>query len=239
LVIELVQHTKRTLNSIQNLTEFSRNKFQDKEFGELFYQSVTQGFRETNLLLELFLRYLSISAPIKKRDTIHRLIQEELAKYRVQLERKGIKLSKKFENDLPETIVPDEPLRYILRSILQYGVDSMTSYGEMGVLTQSFILQREEGADQLVLNGDGQYIEIKMVFTGHKKLSERFEETAGYYQEEPFNLILQLAKEVVRKNLGFMKFGMDEKKEKIFISVKFPSERREVVHYQETHPLVS
>jgi hypothetical protein len=221
------------------LTELSRAKFSDEEFGELFYQSVIQDIGKTNLLLEIFLQYLIVSKPLKKKGTIHRLIEEVLEKYRIKLGEKGIKLSKTFEMDLPETVVPDELLRYILNSILQYGLDSVTSHGEMGFLTQSFILQREEGADQVVLSEDGRYIEIKVIFTGYEKLSKRFKESVVFHREEPLNLILQLAKEVVRKNRGFMKFETDEKKRKIFISIRFPSERREIVHYQETHPLMS
>ena len=221
------------------MTELSRAKFSDEEFGELFYQSVTQDIGKTNLLTEVFLQYLLISTPIKKRDTVHRLIQEELEKHQVKLEGKGIKLSKKFEKDLPEIIVSDEPLRYILNSILQYGLDSLTSHGEIGFLTQSFILQKEEGMDPVVLSEDGRYIEIKVVFTGYEKLSKRFEESVIFHREEPLDLILQLAQEVVRKNRGFMKFETDEKKGKVFISIRFPSERRKIVHYQETNPLMS
>ncbi|MGZ3533719.1 MAG: hypothetical protein ACXU9K_00675 [Thermodesulfobacteriota bacterium] len=38
---------------------------------------------------------------------MHRLIEEVLRKYQVQLNEKGVRLSKKYEKDLPETIVPD------------------------------------------------------------------------------------------------------------------------------------
>jgi hypothetical protein len=235
----LVQHSKRTLDSIRNLTELSQKKFSDKEFGELFYQSVTQDIGKTNLLLEVFLKYLLISTPIKKRDTVHRLIQEELEKHQVKLEGKGIKLSKKFERDLPETIVPDEPLRYILNSILQYGVNSVVPHGDMGFLTRSIILKGEESANQVILNEDGRYIEIKVFFTGPERSSERLGENIVFHQEEPLDLILQMVKEVVRKNRGLMKFETDEKKGKTLISIRFLSERREMVYYQTTHPLMS
>jgi hypothetical protein len=235
----LFQHSKRTLDSIRNLTELSQEKFSDKEFGELFYQSVTQDIGKTNLLLEVFLQYLLISTPIKKRDTVHRLIQEELEKHQVKLEEKGVKLSKKFEKDLPETIVPDEPLRYILNSILQYGVNSVVPHGDMGFSTRSVILKGEESANQVILNEDGRYIEIKVIFTGYKRSSERLGGNAVFHQEEALDLILQLTKEVVRKNRGIMKFETDEENGKTLISIRFLSERRAMIYYQATHPLMS
>jgi signal transduction histidine kinase len=232
LTIELLHDTKRALDSIRNLTELARVKFSDQEFGDFFYRSVTKDIGETNFLLEVFSQYLSINTPLKKKDTVHKLIEEVLKKYHVQLKERGIKLSKKFEKDLPETIVPDEPLRYILNSILQYGVKSVTPNGDMEFLTKSFILRGEMGAGQPVLKKDMRTIEIKVFFTGYKKPSEPFEESRIFHEEEQLNLILRLVKEVVRKHRGIMEFETDKKKEKALICIRFPAERREVVYYQ-------
>jgi hypothetical protein len=86
MVIELFRHTKNILDSIKNLTQLSRAKFSDKEFGEFFYRSVTKDTGKVNLLLEGFLQYLLVNTSLKKKDTIHRLIEEVLKKYQVQLE---------------------------------------------------------------------------------------------------------------------------------------------------------
>jgi len=231
VVIESLRQTKSTLDSIINLTQLSQAKFSDQEFGKFFYRSVTGDIGKAHLLLEGFLKYLVANAPLKKRDTIHRMIEEVLEKYQVQLEAKRIKLSKKFEKDLPETIVPDEPLRYILNSIFQYGVNSVTPNGDMGFLTNSFTLKEEGDPSQTVLRKDGRVIEIKMFFTGYRKLREPFEESPIFRGEEPFDIILQLVKEVVRGNGGIMKFETDEEKGKTFISIRVPSERREIVYY--------
>lgn len=183
-------------------------------------------------MLEGFLQYLLVNTPLKKKDTVHRLIEEVLKKYRVQLEGRGIRLSKKYEKDLPETIVHEEPLRYILNSILEYGVNLVTPNGCMEFLTKSFILHREVSTGQAVFKRDEHYIEIKVFFTGYKKLSEQFEEGPVIHKEEPLDLMLLLVREVVRNNRGIMKFETDERKGKTIISIRFPTERREIVHYQ-------
>jgi hypothetical protein len=232
VVIECLRHTKSTLDSVRNLTQLSQAKFTDKEFGEFYCRSVTKDIEKADLLLEGFLKYLILITPIQKTNTVHRLIEEVSKKYEDQLERKGIKLSKKFEKDLPETIVPDETLRYILDSILQYGVNSVALNGDIGFLTKSPVFQEEGGLDQAVLRKDERYIEIKMVFTGPKKTSEQFKRDSDFHKEGMSNLILRLVQEIVRRNRGIIKFETDEKKEKIFISLRFPSERRGVVYYQ-------
>jgi hypothetical protein len=235
LAIALLRHAKSTINSIRNLTQISKEKFSDKEFGEFFCRSIMKDIEKANLLLEGFLKYLIIITPTKKTNTVHRLIEEVSKKYEDQLERKGVQLSKKFEEDLPETIVPDELLGYILNFILQYGVSSVTLNGEMGFLTKSLVIQEEGDLDQGLLRKGERYIEIRMFFTGPKKQSEHFEKSSDFHKEEPLNLILRLLQVVVWRNRGIMKFETDEKKEKIIISVRFPSERRRVVYYQPTN----
>jgi hypothetical protein len=231
-VIEMLCQTKRTFDSIRNLTELSHARLSNKEFGEFCYRSIEKDIGEATLLLEGFLKFLVINTPLKKKDTVHNLIEEGLKQYRVQLEEKGIKLSKTFEENLPETIIPDEPLKFILNSILQYGVTLVTPHGDMGFLTHSFILQGEEGADPVELNKAGRYIEIELFFTGSKRLDKPFEESRVSHKVEPLDLLLRLVKEVVRKNRGIMKFETDGKKGRTSLSVKFPCERREIVHFK-------
>ena len=76
----MLRYTKSTLDSIRNLTELARVKLGDREFGELFYRSVTKDIGEADLLLEGFLKYLVVNTPLKKKDTIHRMIEEALEK---------------------------------------------------------------------------------------------------------------------------------------------------------------
>jgi glycyl-tRNA synthetase beta subunit len=232
LAIELLVYTQRALDSIKKLTQLSQVKYTDKRFGEFFYHSIMKDIGETNLLLEAFLQYPFVNTPLKRKDTIHKLIDEVLRKYRVRLEEKRVNLSKKYEKDLPETIIPNEPLNYILNSILQYGLKAVTLNGDMEWSTRSLLFKRKVSVGQKVSRKNERYIEIKVVFTDYKKRGRRFEGSQAVYQGEPLDLILRLAEEVVRKNRGIMEFKMDERSEKASISIRFPSERREGVYYQ-------
>ncbi len=229
--VELIERIKNTLDSIRNYTQISRDKFSDKEFGEYFYRAVTEDIEKIDMVLNGLMNYIKLNSPIRKTDTVHRLIEEEVRKYQSKLEGKGIKLFKKFERDLPETIVPDEQLRYIINSVLQYALANISPNLSMALYTRSFTLERElEGPD--LLKKDGRYVEISLGFMGYKKPAEERMGSTTLQKEEPLDLILRFVKEVVQRNRGTMRIEADEKKSKTFISLRFPVERRKVVYYQ-------
>ena len=230
--IELIQIIHKTLGSIRNYTQLSRGKFSDREFGEYFYRAVTEDVEKIDMVLNGLINYIKLNTPILKTDTVHRLIEEELKRHQAKLEEKGIKLFKKLEKDLPETIVPDEQLRYILSSIFQYALSNISSDLSMGLYTRSIVLEEEMGQGPTFFQRDGRYIEITLIFIGYKKPSEQGMKTAKFQKEEPLDLILRFVKEVVQRNQGIMRIEPDEKKGKTLISLRFPVERRKVVYYQ-------
>ena len=229
---ELIQRIKNTLDSIRNYTQISRGKFSDKEFGEYFYRAVTEDIEKIDMVLNGLINYIKLNTSIPKTDTVHHLIEEMLKKHQAKLEERGVKLFKKFEKDLPETIVPDEQLRYILSSIFQYALANISPNLSMGLSTRSFAVEKEMGEDSSLFKKDGRYIEISVVFMGYKKPAEQGVGTQMLQKEEPLDLILRFVKEVVKRNRGIMRIEADEKKTKTFIALRFPVERRKVVYYQ-------
>ncbi len=230
--IDLAHVVKNTLDSVRNYTQLSRGRFSDKEFGEYFYRAVTEDIEKIDMVLNGLISYIKLNTPIPKTDTVHHLIEEALKKHQAKLEEKGVRLFKRFEKDLPETIVPDEQLRYILTSILQYALANLSPNLSMGLSTRTFILERETGGTTDLLKKDGRYIEISVAFLGYKKPAEQGVRSQALQKEEPLDLILRFVKEVVQRNRGTMRIEMDEKKAKTFISLRFPVERRKVVYYQ-------
>ncbi len=229
--IELVQRIKNTLGSIRNYTQISRDKFSDKEFGEYFYRAVNEDIEKIDVVLNGLVNYIKLNSPIQKTNTVHRLIEEELKKNQSKLEGKGVKLFKKFEKDLPETVVPDEQLRYVLGSVLQYALGTISPNLSMGLSTRSFVLEKDgEGPD--LIKKDGRYIEISLGFMGYRGPVEQGAGSSTSQKQEPLDLILRFVKEVVQRNRGTMKVEADEKKSKTFISLRFPVERRKIVYYQ-------
>jgi signal transduction histidine kinase len=230
--IDLIQRIKNNLASIKNYTQISRGKFSDVEFGEYYYRTVTADIEKMDMVLNSLLDYIKVHTPIRKVNTVHNIVEEALRKHQAKLEEKGIKVIKKLEKDLPETIVPDEQLRYIIGSVLQYAIALTPSNWNLGLSTRSITLEKEAGEVQSLFKKDGKYIEISVVFPGYQRPSEPVLEMATLQKEEASDLILRFVKEVVLRNQGIMKVGADEKRTKTFIFLRFPVERRKVVYYQ-------
>lgn len=233
-LIELVHRIKNPLVSIKTFTQLLRNKFNEAEFREQFYRIVTDDIEKIDEILNGLLRYIKINTPLEKKDTVRFILEEVIKGYERELENKKIKIFKKFQKDLPETVVHDEQLKYIFNALLQYALPSIPPNGSIGILTQSFEGAHGVSEDKKYFQGDGRYIEILIVFTGYKKPIETFQTVLGIsnvQKEEAVELELQLIKEVIRKNQGMMKFQVNEKKPRTMISLKFPIERRKVIYY--------
>ena len=234
-LIELVHRIKNPLVSVKTFTQLLREKFGDPEFREHFYRIVTEDIEKIDAVLNGLLSYIKINTPIEKRDTVHFILEDVLKRHEMQLEGKRIKVFKRFEKDLPETIVHDEQLRYILNTLIQYAIPSIPPNGSMGFLTKSLGLSAETAADKERFQKDETYVEILIVFTGYKRPVEKFENVLGIRElqkEEVMELELRLIREIIQKNQGMMKFEVNEKKPRTLISLQFPMERRKLVYYQ-------
>ena len=230
--VELVHRIKNPLVSIKTFTQLLREKFSDTEFREYFYRIVTEDIEKIDSVLNGLLSYIKVDTPMEKTNTVHYILEDVLKKSAVQLEGKKIKVFKKFEEGLPETIVHDEQLRYILDSLVQYAVPSIPPGGSIGFLTKSLDIPK---GNKTLVQKDERYIEIMIVFTGYRKEKESFETVLGVpaiRRDDAVDLELRLIREIIQKNQGTIKFEVNEKQPRTFISLKFPIERRRVIYYQ-------
>ncbi len=233
--IELVHRIKNPLVSIKTFTQLLRDKFSDPEFRNYFYKIVTEDIEKIDSVLNGLLNYIKINHPLEKRDTVHSILEGVLKKYEPQIEDKKIKILRKYEKDLPEVILHEEQLRYILNSLLQYAIPSIPPHGSIGFLTKS-VNGLKEPTEERPLKEKG-YIEILMVFTGLKKPVEPVETLLGISivkEKELTDLEIRLIKEIIHKNRGVMRFEVNEKKLRTLISLRLPTERRKVIYYQST-----
>jgi hypothetical protein len=234
LLIELIHHTKSTLDSIKKYTQLSRGKFSDKGFGEFFYRMITKEIEKNDLWVNSFLNYFKVTTPIRKKGTVNAFIEEVLKKNQFRLEENKTKIFRAFEKDLPETIVPDEQLRFILDSILQYAMASMRSHGNIEFLTKSSAPQKESSGEA-VFEKDRKYIEILVAFTSHQKPMEKSMQelrTPSPKEEVVSDVLLRLVNATVKMNQGVLRLEVDETKAKKSVFLKLPAERRKVAFYE-------
>lgn len=234
LLIELIQRIDHSLESIKHFTRISRGKFKDKTFDDHFHHILNEEIWKVDLVLSSVLNYLKVNSTETKINTVHALIENVLKKNQTQMDEKKIRVFKKLKEDLPETITPDEHLKYILDSTLKYAIRWMPLNGGVGFMTRSFINQKEPGEVSAPSIGEGKYIEISILFDGYRKTIEQFEpilKDPSPEKNETLDFELRLIDEMVKKNQGMMEFKIDAKKGRTLITLRFPVERRKVVYY--------
>ena len=233
--MELIDQFKNTLNNLRNFARIFQEKYGEKEFAAYLKRIIVEEIRKIELVQNSLLNYIRINNPITKTNTVNTLIEEELQKYHGELEEKKIKLFKTLEKDLPETLVPDDQLKYIFSCILQYVMALIPPNGSLGLYTKYLVFRREIGEEQ-----EGKFVEILIVYTGYKRTADQFgspPRISVHQKERILDLALKLVDEIVQRNHGLMRFEEDEKK--TTISLRFPVERRKVVYYQQPSEIAS
>jgi len=194
---------------------------------------VVQDISKTDLLLSGLLNYFRITQTVRKGGTLHALIEQVLKENEALMVERGVQLFKKLEKNLPETVVPEEQLKYILNSVFQYAILSTPPNGNIRFLAESFILQSEAEKAWAFFEKYGGYVEISMGFGGGREPED--EEAAALEgiltpeKDQALELILRLAKGVVLRNWGRMDRETDKKEGRKALSLRFPLERRRMV----------
>jgi hypothetical protein len=240
--IEMIGQFIDTLKTLGHYTRRFQEKMSGKEMGVYLNRIITEDIVRVELLEKSVLNYIRMDNPILRKDTVNIVLEEELKKYRVELEEKKIKLFETLEKGLPEAAVPDDQLRYLLSCLLQYVMTIIPFNGKMGLFTRSLVLQKERGEGQASGRRGERYIEVLMVYMLDKEPMKSSGAAFGIQtrQEEGIlGLTLRLIDEIIKRNRGTMTFEVDEKKAKTTISLRFPVERRKVVYYQPVTELSS
>jgi hypothetical protein len=232
--VELVSVIQNSLKLVKNYTKISQIKESDNGFSEYFFL-VSNEIEKIDTVISCFLKYNKLSTPIKKQNTIHNLIEWVLKNNDSRLKEMEILIFRRFQDDLPETIVPDEVLRYILNSVLQYAIALTAPGGGIGFSTRSLDSDDKAEKGSPLPQMQRKCIEIKVIFTNNKQIIEKFGKTSETHErqerEQALNLILRFVKEIVQRNQGTMEANIDGKRGRTFILLRFLAERREMTYY--------
>jgi hypothetical protein len=220
LCSDLVQHAKSMLDSIQHITEQSRAKFADREYGEDYYKSMSGHIEKIDLLLDGFINFMNSTTPAAKKITVNTQIDEVLKKHQIRLEEKQFRIFRKFDRVISESIVPHEQMVFVLNTILKYAEASISSGGIVEIETRALGGEQAAAAGQSFKNGNNRYAEI--IFT----LTDRYMRLPG--DDESLDLLLRLVLSVVERNQGTMAFESDKAKSKKSVFLVLPADRRKV-----------
>jgi hypothetical protein len=220
------------------MTHLSREKFGDPEYGHYFCKTISEDIAKTEAVLNSFTNYLRIHSPLPRTNTVDLILEEALKYYENAFEDKKIKvLKKRYEENLPETSLHDEQLRFIINSILQYALSSIPPHGRIGFLTRLFEAQEVTDGGRSPLQQDEKYIEVLTGFTGYQNGGQPLENILADPvppQKERDDFILHLVEEMIKMNRGMMEIKVDDEKLITMISLVLPMEKRRTVHCQST-----
>ena len=119
-IIELAGSIKNTLSSIYHASVLTMEKFDDADIRKRSHNQIRSDIRRIDSVLNSLLNYININTPIERTNSLCIILEEILEANDKQLREKNIKIVKKCEENLPETYVHNEQVRFILHSVLQY-----------------------------------------------------------------------------------------------------------------------
>jgi hypothetical protein len=233
LFVDLSQRTRRVLDSLHNLALFSRGKFIEKEFGDFFFKVVTDDIQKVDILLNAILHYAAFNSPIVKKGTVNTLVEDAVKKHLMRLESKRIKLSRRLQGDLPETVVPDEQMRFMLETLIQYAIVLVPSGSGIELSTKS--LQAPAVMEGVNLRADdgSRTVEVTMSFSAAEAAEQPARDFAVLSgKDEILDVLLRVVDSIAEMNHGKMVFDHDETATTSSISLRLPAERRRHVYYE-------
>jgi len=238
LIGNLINYMKGNLAAMKSFASLSRDAFRDAELGEHYYKIICADIEKTMSLLNCYCDYLEFNSPVRAKGTIRMLIEEVLKDHARQLKEKNITIiNKQFEENLPETLMPDVPLRYALDTIIQYSLLTMSHHSSLGFLTRLYDHTEGNGQEQNGLEMDGEYVEILVVSSYPEKVKRFPAGVSTDHNGTGADLILALVKEVIRKNQGAVRVKSYDQKAMTFISLILPVDKRRMVQFPPRKPL--
>jgi len=227
-LVDLICTVRKSLDEVVNQTQIYEKEYSNNGLGKCFFR-IRSDIAKINFLFDNLLQYDKITTPIRKTNTVHNLLATVLKKYQPLFEKRETLIFRRFEKDLSEVIVPDEQLRYILESVLQYILGLTPSGGGISFATRSLVIQEKQDEKKPLLEENTHWVEILMIFTRHRSSTEEekvlFGEREHQTNQNPLDLIFQLAKKMVDKNRGLMKVDLEEETNNSSIALLLPAEK--------------
>jgi signal transduction histidine kinase len=233
-LVETLRDIKKTVGSIYKIGLLSKEESHNNEDREHSRMAMTKAYDHIVSTVDMLSSYINATSPIVKRDTIRCILEEILELNEKKLHGRQIELKKTLGEELPETIIQDEQVRFILNLVLQYVILSTPSGGSIEIVTQFVDNQKEQDLsrnDRL----KSKYSEILISSSYHKywlNESPGAPEVQTVERGGTSHFILRLIREMVRRNQGTIDFQMDQTKSRTRISLRFAVERRRVAYYR-------
>ena len=233
-LIQMVQDIKVAISSMVRSSLVGLEKADDADLKKHSKSTIMKDYRKVDLVLRMLLSYIRMSQPMVKKETIHEILEELLTGSERDFQARSIVITKKYHDQLPETTMHEEELRFILGSVLQYAILATPVNGEITVVTQPIHLHKSPEEEKIV-SLRGRYSEVSIRCSHHNEQmggGGKVPEALSSSQEEGVHSVLLVIQELMQKSQGSFELETDRKELRKQITLRFPAERRQAVYYK-------
>jgi nitrogen-specific signal transduction histidine kinase len=233
-LIELVHSIKKGLASVYHATVQTMEKCDDAEIRKRSHDQVKEEMKKIDSVLNSVLNFINVNTPLVKANTLYTILEDILEASERQFRQKNMKITKRYEKDLPDTFIHPEQVRFILHSAVQYAILSTPPNEIIGFLMRTSGSPNGTGTEKPSTENNRRYVEVMIGFNRDGRpvnKSENLSETPEDQSKGMADLILRLAKEILQRNHGMMVETHGDRP-KTLINLRFPVERRKVVYYE-------
>lgn len=233
-LIQMVQDIKVAISSMVRSSLVGLEKANDADLKKHSKSTIMKDYRKIDLVLRMLLSYIRMSQPMVKKETIHEILEELLTGSERDFQARSIVVTKQYHDQIPETTMHEEELRFILGSVLQYAILTTPVNGEITVITQPIHLHKSPEEEKIV-SRKGRYSEVSI------RCSHLDEQVGGAgkgpealspSQEGGVHSVLLVIRELMQKSQGSFELEIDKKELRKQITLRFPAERRQAVYYK-------
>ena len=234
-LIQMIPAIKSKLGSIRNFALIPADHFKDFRLIRSFQHNIKDNVKAVDSVLNVLFNFINIDTPIAKGDTVYSILEEVLEANEREIENKHLRISRESESNLPETVIYDEQVKFILNSLLQYAILSTPVGGSIDFMLRTSDRQKVGTNTRALAETKGGFIEVRVSFSKNRQKSVQQNDPSGIpsaQKEGTLNLLLDLVREILEKNHGMLSREVDEQSLRTTITLRFPTERRKVVYYK-------
>jgi len=183
-LIELVHSIKNSLTAIYHATVLTTGKADDAEMRKRSHDQVKEEIKKIDSVLNSLINFVNINTPIPKTNTLSTILEEILVASEKQFRQKNIKITKRYEEDIPETFLHPQQVRFILHSAVQYIILSAPPDEVIGFLMKSADSPNGIGEEKPSPENNRRYVEVMIGFNGAGKLINKSDHVTEISEEQ-------------------------------------------------------
>lgn len=200
IATEMAHRIKNPLATIKTYASLLKERFDDPEFRDAFYRSMSQEVERIDDIIERLISYSALEKPLPAIADLNSIIEDTINKFTSHPESKDVRILADLEADVPPVFVDRIQIGLVLENIFSFiSMDAMKS-GEIRVRCLRSSLRGMDG------------IEIEISYPVRRK---------GLDDKDLFVIDLFLAREVIRYQGGELIAKAADRQDKA-ISIHLP-----------------